>query len=136
MGAGQKTTPFCFINRQFYHVRCKTIYTSIQHVNNNSFTGPLIIETFEKRAPGHIGGNRFQPRLKLVNQSNIQPGFSNQYLLIHVVCVYQFRFLGNFPTSPPLAQHFSPRGMLMLTLSQGRGRWTVSHKPKLIYMCE
>ena len=28
------------------------IETSIFHVNNNSFTGPLIIGTFEKRAPG------------------------------------------------------------------------------------
>ena len=30
----------------------KTIETSDLHVNQNSFTGPLIIETFEKRAPG------------------------------------------------------------------------------------
>ena len=28
--------------------------TSIFHVNPNSFTGPLIIETFEKRAPGRL----------------------------------------------------------------------------------
>ena len=28
--------------------------TSIFHVNSNSFTGPLIIETFEKRAPGWL----------------------------------------------------------------------------------
>ena len=28
--------------------------TSIFHVNLNSFTGPLIIETFEKRAPGWL----------------------------------------------------------------------------------
>ena len=27
-------------------------YWTILHVNNNSFTGPLIIGTFEKRAPG------------------------------------------------------------------------------------
>ena len=30
----------------------KTIETSDLHVNQNSFMGPLIIETFEKRAPG------------------------------------------------------------------------------------
>ena len=30
----------------------KTIETSILRVNNDSFTGPLIIGTFEKRAPG------------------------------------------------------------------------------------
>ena len=49
---GQQTTPFCFINcRQFYHVRCKTTETSILHVNQNSFTGPLIIGTLKKRAP-------------------------------------------------------------------------------------
>ena len=29
-----------------------TIETSSLHVNNNSFTGLLIIGTFEKRAPG------------------------------------------------------------------------------------
>ena len=34
-------------------VRCKTIETSMFHVNPNSFTGRLIIGTFEKRAPGH-----------------------------------------------------------------------------------
>ena len=28
--------------------------TSIFHVNPNSFTGPLIIENFEKRAPGWL----------------------------------------------------------------------------------
>ena len=31
-----------------------TIENSSLHVNNNSFTGLLIIGTFEKRAPGHI----------------------------------------------------------------------------------
>ena len=30
----------------------KTIETCILRVNNDSFTGPLIIGTFEKRAPG------------------------------------------------------------------------------------
>ena len=50
-GSGQQTTPFCFTDWYFYHVRCKTIETSILHVNNNSFTGPLIIGAFEKRAP-------------------------------------------------------------------------------------
>ena len=35
-------------------MRCKTIETSIFHVNNNNFTDPLIIGTFEKRAPGHL----------------------------------------------------------------------------------
>ena len=30
----------------------KTIETSILRVNNDSFTGPLIIGTFEERAPG------------------------------------------------------------------------------------
>ena len=32
----------------------KLTETSILHVNNNSFTGPLIIGAFEKRAPGHL----------------------------------------------------------------------------------
>ena len=32
--------------------RCKTIETAILHENNNSFTGPLIIGTFQKRTPG------------------------------------------------------------------------------------
>ena len=31
---------------------CKTIEISILHENNYSFTDPLIIGTFEKRAPG------------------------------------------------------------------------------------
>ena len=35
-------------------MRCKTIETSIFHVNNTSFTDPLIIGTFEKRASGHL----------------------------------------------------------------------------------
>ena len=52
-GPGQQTTPFCFINWQFYRVRCKTIETSIFNVNGDSLLGPLIIGTFEKRAPGH-----------------------------------------------------------------------------------
>ena len=30
----------------------KLTETSILHVNNNSFTGPLIIGAFEKRTPG------------------------------------------------------------------------------------
>ena len=42
-------TAFCFINWQFYHVRCQAIEISILHVNNNGFAGPLIIGTFEKR---------------------------------------------------------------------------------------
>ena len=46
------TTPFSFINWQFDHVRCKTIETSIFTVNGDSLPGPLIIGTFEKRAPG------------------------------------------------------------------------------------
>ena len=50
-GPGQQTTQFCFINWQFYHVRCKTIETSIFSVNGGSLPGPLIIGTFEKRAP-------------------------------------------------------------------------------------
>ena len=32
----------------------QTIETSILHVNNNSFTGPLIIGTFEKSAPEEV----------------------------------------------------------------------------------
>ena len=39
-----------------YHVRCKTFETSILHVNNNSFTGPLI---FQKRTPGPISDHNF-----------------------------------------------------------------------------
>ena len=35
-----------------YRVRCKTIETSILIVNEDSLPGPLIIGTFEKRAPG------------------------------------------------------------------------------------
>ena len=33
----------------------KSKETSIFHINPNSFTGPLIIKTFEKRAPGWLG---------------------------------------------------------------------------------
>ena len=33
-------------------IKCKTIETSLFHVNNNSFTDPLIIGAFEKRVPG------------------------------------------------------------------------------------
>ena len=36
----------------YYHVRCKTVETSIFNVNGDSLPGPLIIGTFEKRAPG------------------------------------------------------------------------------------
>ena len=50
-GPGKQTTLFCFINWQFYHVRCKTIETSIFNVNGDSLPGPLIIGTFEKQAP-------------------------------------------------------------------------------------
>ena len=32
-------------------LRCKTIKTSILHVNKDGFTSPLIIATLEKRAP-------------------------------------------------------------------------------------
>ena len=35
-GPGQQSTPFCFINCQFYYVRCKTIKISFLHVNNNN----------------------------------------------------------------------------------------------------
>ena len=48
----------------FHHVRCKSIETSILHVNNNSFTGPLIIGTFKKQAPEHSKWDQnlqFQP---------------------------------------------------------------------------
>ena len=41
-----------FIDAQFYHVKCKTIETSIFNENGDSLPGPLIIGTFEKRAPG------------------------------------------------------------------------------------
>ena len=48
-GPAQQTTSFCFTNWQFY-VRCKTIETSILHVNNKSFnyrgvreTGPRLV---------------------------------------------------------------------------------------------
>ena len=34
------------------HVRCKTIETLILNVNGDSLLDPLIIGTFEKRAPG------------------------------------------------------------------------------------
>ena len=34
-----------------YHVRCKTIETSILHVNNNSFTGPLTYRGFWETDP-------------------------------------------------------------------------------------
>ena len=46
----------------------------------------------------------------------------------------QFRFLENCPPTPSLTQSFAPSEtqMLMLTLSWGKGRWAVSHKPKLI----
>jgi len=33
----------------------KLLKPDILHVNNNSFTGPLVIGTFKKRAPGPQG---------------------------------------------------------------------------------
>ena len=38
----------------------------------------------------------------------------------------------NCPPTPPLTQHFAPSETQMLTSSEGRGRWAVSLKPKLI----
>ena len=35
-GPSNQTPPFCFINWQFYHARCKTIETSIFNVNGDS----------------------------------------------------------------------------------------------------
>ena len=49
-----KLLPFFFVNSQFYHVRCKTIETSIFDGNRDSLPGPLVIGTFEKRAPGRF----------------------------------------------------------------------------------
>ena len=63
-GPGLQTTPFCFINWQFYHVRCKTIETSIFSVNGDSLPGPLIIGTFEKRAPGPKKVVRWNERVR------------------------------------------------------------------------
>ena len=48
----RKNTPFCFVNWYFYLFRCKTIETSTFYGNRDSLPGPLIIGTFEKRAPG------------------------------------------------------------------------------------
>ena len=56
---GLQTTPFCFINWLFYHVRCKNIETSIFNVNGDSLPGSLIIGTFEKRAPSYLCFTRF-----------------------------------------------------------------------------
>ena len=50
-GLASKILHFVSLIDTVYNVRCKTIETSIFHDNNNSFTGPLIIRTFEKRAP-------------------------------------------------------------------------------------
>ena len=61
-GPANQTTPFCFINWQFYHVRCKTIETSIFNVNGDSLPGLLIIGTFEKRAPELLSKHLFALR--------------------------------------------------------------------------
>ena len=51
----EQTSPFCFVNWQFYHVcNFKTIETSNLNENNNSFPGPFIIWTLEKQAPGKL----------------------------------------------------------------------------------
>ena len=43
---------------------------------------------------------------------------------------HQFRFLRNCLPTPPLSQHFALSEKQVLILSQGRGRWAVSQKPK------
>ena len=43
---------------------------------------------------------------------------------------HQFRFLRNCLPTPPLSQHFALSEKQVLMLSQGRGRWAVSQKPK------
>ena len=49
-----------------------------------------------------------------------------------VSLIGQFSFLGNCPPTHPLSQHYALSGKLVLMLAQGRGRWAVSHKAKLI----
>ena len=44
----------------------------------------------------------------------------------------QFRLQRNCPPTPPITQHFVPSETQMLTLSDGRGSWVDSQKPKLI----
>ena len=44
----------------------------------------------------------------------------------------QFRFLGNCPPTPPLSHYFTQNEKQVLMLAQGRSRWVVSQKPKLI----
>ena len=44
----------------------------------------------------------------------------------------QFRFLGNCPPTPPLSHYFAQNEKQVLMLAQGRSRWVVSQKPKLI----
>ena len=44
----------------------------------------------------------------------------------------QFRFQRNRSPTPPITQHFVPSETQMLTLSDGRGSWVVSQKPKLM----
>ena len=47
----RKVLHFFSLTGSFIMLRCKTIKTSILHVNNDGFTSPLIIATLEKRAP-------------------------------------------------------------------------------------
>ena len=76
-----------------YHVRCKT---DILHVNNNGFTGPLIIGTLQERGPRSprllsgkaLGTSRslLSPsvyKIQGVVQSNAQ--FQNLSLLFHLI---------------------------------------------------
>ena len=53
--AGSKLLLFVSLTDSFPYAKsdsCKTVETSIFNVNGDSLPGPLIIETFEKRAPG------------------------------------------------------------------------------------
>ena len=46
-----KLLHFVSLTNSFIMLDAKLLKLLILHVNNNSFTGPLIIVTFEKRAP-------------------------------------------------------------------------------------
>ena len=53
MGPGSKLLHFVLLTDIFITLGA-TIETSSMHVNNDSSTDPLIMETFEERAPGPI----------------------------------------------------------------------------------
>ena len=93
-------------------LRCKTIKTSVLHVNNDGFTSPLIIPTLEKRAPGPLSWLR---DLALLTN---YPSHSTR--LRHTVVTLTFDHTA--VSALPLSQDFTACNMVFL-----RPKWTLNY---------